>query len=114
VSEVTHHGPTFLALYDEGKITADQIDRFVAAWHESGDQETRELHEYLGMTWEEYDVLLMTERTLPLIVAARRAGKPLRDLVEPFFQEMLEKNDPNDRAARHTMSYWLYGHAPST
>jgi hypothetical protein len=114
VSEVTHQGPTFLALYDKGKVTADQIDDFVAAWHESGDEETRELHEYLGFTWEEYGVLMMTERTLPLIAEARRTGRPLRDLVEPFFQELLAKNDPNDRAARHTLSYWLYGHPPAT
>jgi hypothetical protein len=33
---------------------AQRIDDAVEAWHVSGPDETRELHEYLGWTWDEY------------------------------------------------------------
>jgi hypothetical protein len=112
VSDVTHKAPTFFALYGEGQATPEQIDDYVEAWHESGNDETRELHEYLGLTWEEYGILMMTRRALPIILAARRANRPPREFVEPFFQTLKARNDPNDKPTLHTMSYWLYGHPP--
>jgi hypothetical protein len=35
-------------------MTNDDIDDMIDAWHDSGPEEKRSLHEYLGMTWEEY------------------------------------------------------------
>jgi hypothetical protein len=113
VSDITHANLTFFALYSEGRVTADQLDDYVDAWHESGDDETRELHEYLGMTWEEYGVLMLTDRTLSAILAARRANQPLRDLVAPFFEELKAKNDPQDKPVLHAMGYWLQHHPPA-
>jgi len=109
VSDIAHKAPTFFALYSEGQVTADQIDDYVGAWHESDDGETREPHEYFGLTWEE----LMTSRALPMILAARRAKRPLREFLEPFFQTLKARNDPNDKAALHAMSYRLYRHPPA-
>lgn len=31
-----------------------RVDDAIDAWHVSGPDETRELHEYLGWTWDEY------------------------------------------------------------
>lgn len=45
---------TFADLYAVGEVTSDQFADYVKAWHESGDEETRELHEYLGLTLQEY------------------------------------------------------------
>ena len=112
MSDIAHEAPTFFSLYADGKATPDQLDDFVEAWHESGDEETRELHEFLGMTWDEYGVLLMTDDALPLILDARRANRPLREFVEPFFQALRSKNDPKDRPTIHRMSYWLYDRPP--
>lgn len=39
---------------DRGPTTAENIDDRIDAWHDSPKAETRELHEYLGWTWEEY------------------------------------------------------------
>lgn len=36
------------------KSLDDHLDDLVDAWHDSGPEEKRGLHEYLGMTWEEY------------------------------------------------------------
>lgn len=45
---------TFLDLLIEKKVRADKIDDYIDGWHKSGKSETRELHEYLGMTIDEY------------------------------------------------------------
>ena len=37
-----------------------ELEDLVAAWHKSGDEETRELHEYLGMTFDEYAEWVMS------------------------------------------------------
>ncbi|MSP01349.1 MAG: hypothetical protein EXR07_09935 [Acetobacteraceae bacterium] len=72
MSDVLQKAPTFFSLYSLGLATADQADDFVEAWHESGDEETRSLAEYLGLTGEEYGVWVITTRALPSIRAARQ------------------------------------------
>jgi hypothetical protein len=44
-------GPTFLERHRAGEEL--DVDDFVEAWHE-GAGEGLELHEFLGMTWDEY------------------------------------------------------------
>lgn len=107
VSDIAQKSPSFFTLYCQGLATADQADDFVGAWHESGDEETRSLVEYLGMTEEEYDVWLMTDRALPVILAARLAGRPLWEFVAPFHEQLLAAGDPRDKPALRTMGYWL-------
>ena len=62
-----------MTLYDQGLVTGERIDDFVEAWHESVDEETRSLVEYLGMTEAEYDVEFTTPRALPVIVNLKRS-----------------------------------------
>lgn len=48
---------TFLAEYRAGRATADDLVFYVHDWHvaEMGTFAARvELHEYLGLTWEQY------------------------------------------------------------
>jgi hypothetical protein len=112
VSDVVHEPDTFFALYDSGRATVEQIDDFVEAWHESGDDERRSLAEYLGVTDEEYGVLMITDRALPAILAARRVSHPLRDFVAPLFDRLRAANDPEDKPVLHAMGYWLQHHPP--
>jgi len=112
VSEVQNELPTFMTLYDQGAVTAEQIDDFVEAWHESGDDEQRSLVEYLGMTEAEYDVEFITPRALPAILAARRANRPLREFVLPFFEKLRAAGDPRDKPVLHTLGFWLQRHPP--
>ncbi len=46
------------------------IDEWVEAWH-NGDGSTQELHEYLGMTWEEYSKWCITHSMLAEIISSR-------------------------------------------
>jgi hypothetical protein len=113
VSEVVHQGDTFFALYDAGRVALEQIDDFVEAWHESGDNEQRPLAEFLGVTEEEYGVLLITDRALPAILAARRTNRPLREFVAPLFETLQVAGDPKDEPVLHALGYWLKHHPPA-
>ena len=112
MSDVVPKLDTFFALYDSGRVTAEQIDDFVEAWHESGDDEQRSLAEFLGVTEEEYGVLIITDRALPAILAARRASRPLREFIAPFFESLQSAENPDDKPVLHAMSYWLQHHPP--
>lgn len=43
----------FIDLYNVGILDADDIDDAIDGWHD-GPNEGRELHEYLGLTFEQY------------------------------------------------------------
>jgi hypothetical protein len=63
----------FIDLCLGGDVLVDEIDDFVEKWHESEDS-TQELHEYLGMSWEEYSVWATRPSILPFILSARKNG----------------------------------------
>jgi hypothetical protein len=107
VSDVLHATPTFLSLYGQDRVTENQLDDFITAWHESGDDEQRSLAEFLGMTNEEYSVSLMAPDSLPLIRRARREHLPLRELLVPWLNELRSAADPTDGPAIHALSHWL-------
>jgi hypothetical protein len=108
VSEVQPEARPFFSLYSDGLITGDQIDDFVEAWHNAGDDEKRSLSEYLGMTDDEYGVWVMSHGALPTILAARRDRRPLVDAVADYLQD-LQHTHPANRPAIHALSHWLQG-----
>lgn len=71
---------TFLGQCVDGKQTVDDVDDWIDRWHE-GDSKVS-LHEYLGMTWEEYSNFGLAHGALAHIVEIRR-------LVEQGRTEML-------------------------
>lgn len=76
---------TFVAQALHGEATLDDIEDFVAAWHESDD--SRELHEYLGMTWEEYALWVERPEALRYILFSRRHEVPLEDVLRQYAAE---------------------------
>lgn len=64
---------SFIDLCLSGDVLEDEIDSFVDRWHED-DETTLELHEYLGMSWEEYSVWATRPSILPFILSARNNG----------------------------------------
>jgi len=61
----------FIDLCLEGEVLEDEIDDFVEKWHESDDV-PEQLHDYLGMSWEEYSVWATKPSILPFILSARK------------------------------------------
>ena len=57
-----------------GRALPAEIDDHVERWHES--DSSLGLHEFLGMTQEEYAWWVERPETLPAILDARRAGVP--------------------------------------
>jgi hypothetical protein len=64
---------SFVNLCLNGDILEDEIDDFIDSWHED-EGTTIELHEYLGMTWDEYSVWSTKPSILPFIISARKNG----------------------------------------
>jgi hypothetical protein len=67
---------TFMSLVLDGYRLPEEIDDFVDEWHEGNGEIP--LHEFLGMTPEEYGLWIQGGQFLNLIIAARHARKPLR------------------------------------
>jgi len=63
---------TFLSEVLAGRAEPEAVDDWVEAWHE-GEGLGMELHEYLGMTWDEYGDWARFPDSLSTIISTRRA-----------------------------------------
>ncbi|MFD6095736.1 hypothetical protein ACFVWN_04525 [Nocardiopsis flavescens] len=66
---------TFIEAALSGHVGVDDIDLYIDAWHDGEDG--RDLHEYLGMTWEEYQLWVERPESLRYIISSRAHGKPI-------------------------------------
>lgn len=65
----------FIDRYALGFADADDINDFIDYWHDS--ESTENLHDFLGLTWEEYSLLASDSYALPIIVKARMEQVPI-------------------------------------
>ncbi|WP_406725491.1 hypothetical protein WJ438_13690 [Streptomyces sp. GD-15H] len=63
-----------------GRAGVADIDAYVDAWHDSDSDLS--LHEYLGLTWDEYRLWVEKPESLRYIVAAHRHGVPVSEELE--------------------------------
>jgi hypothetical protein len=106
VSDASTKPRTFFDLFMDGQATRDDVYDFIDAWHDSGDEEQRPLHELLGMTEEEYAFWMMDRRVLPELALARRpGGPPIESLMADRVRRMRAGNDPLDRTS--LFGHWL-------
>lgn len=61
-----------------GTAGVDDIDSYIDAWHDSDDN-AGELHEFLGMTWDEYRLWVEKPNTLRYILSAHRHGRTVSE-----------------------------------
>ncbi|WP_157683920.1 hypothetical protein [Brevundimonas diminuta] len=95
---------TFLKLALTGKIMFDEIDDFVDRWHEQPGGKS--LHDYLGLTRDEYAAWVQNPDIIPQIVTARKLNRPLEDLLEAAYEDRLAaRSDSGDRLA--SIERWL-------
>ncbi len=107
MSDVRPKSLSFFDLCSDGKVAAEQIDDFIDAWHESDDSEQRPLSQFLGMTEDEYSVWLASHEVLPLLVAARRDGRSVTELVRRHPTDLQRTALPTDETAMYVLSHWL-------
>lgn len=58
----------------KGSVLEEEIEQFVEDWHEGREGADMELHEYLGMSWDEYQMWVTTPSALSIVLAARKRG----------------------------------------
>ncbi len=77
----------FFELYSQGRALADEADDYIDEWHESGEEVTCELHEFLGLKWNEYQAFVSDPTVLPLILKSRNEHRPLNNVIELAMKE---------------------------
>lgn len=75
---------TFMDLCLSGAESPSNIDTYIDQWHLSP-ASTPDLHEYLGMTWEEYQLWVTTPSVIDLLLTIRFDALNARD-EEQFIQ----------------------------
>jgi hypothetical protein len=68
-----------------GRARLGDIDDYIDEWHNADDDSlaaTVELHEYLGLTWDEYRLWVERPESLRFTIAARRANQPVEKVLE--------------------------------
>ena len=101
--------PSFFDLYCHGEAAADEIEDYVSRWHRSAEPAAKDLplHDYLGLSREEYEVLLYDPDALPLILAARASQCSLVGLMAARLQELKSANRPEDGTTIFLLGNWL-------
>ncbi len=101
--------PSFFDLYSRGEVSPNDVDDFVDRWHDDQEPWARDLglHEYLGMTHEEYEVWLCDPLALPSILQARQSGRTLVDIMTERFEEMRVANRRTDATILFSLGNWL-------
>lgn len=72
---------TFIDQCLSGDVLPSEIDDFVDRWHEH-DTGVSSLHDYLGMTWEEYSYWVEKPTSLPYILFAHRKSISFQEALE--------------------------------
>jgi hypothetical protein len=73
---------TFVDRCLRGEATLEDIEDFVETWHKGDDP--RELHDYLGLTWDEYALSVERPNALRFVIFSRRHGLPLEEVLERY------------------------------
>jgi hypothetical protein len=97
---------TFVEQCLKGNATLDDIEDFVEAWHTSDDP--RELHEYLGLTWDEYALSVERPQALRYVMFSRRFDVPLQQALAeyPVALEPVAARARSEAEAREVLA-WL-------
>ncbi|SOD73556.1 hypothetical protein SAMN05892883_2850 [Jatrophihabitans sp. GAS493] len=67
-----------------GRALIPDLDDYVETWHELPNEDPSsklELHEFLGMSWDEYSSVIRFPASIRFLVAARRNGETLDQTV---------------------------------
>ena len=99
----------FFDLYSRGDASPDDIDDYVGRWHEEHKDRLDHppLHEYLGLTGDEYEVLMYDPFSLPCILQARQPGENLVDIMAERYAQLRIGNRQEDGTILFSLGNWL-------
>jgi hypothetical protein len=97
---------TFVDECLRGEATLDEIDDYIDLWNESDDP--RELHEFLGLDWDEYALWVERPSSLRYVLFSRRFGIPLEQALAeyPLDREPVAARARSEAEAREVLA-WL-------
>jgi hypothetical protein len=100
---------SFFDLCSNGTESAHAIDDWVGRWHDGIDPAAvgHELHEYLGLSLAEYQVWVLDADALPYLLDARRAARPLDEVVRERLAAMVSAGRPMDRTTILGLQAWV-------
>jgi len=95
---------TFVDLFLSGEAGPDDIEEFEEAWH-TGDS-TLSLAAFLGLSDDEYSLFVEQPTSLRYIIASKKTGRPLADVLKHACDMKLAARDGSpEEAAR--VAEWL-------
>lgn len=102
-------GATFFDLYSLGRALPDEIDDYIDQWHERADDRAKSLplHEYLGLTRDEYELWVRDPDLLPQILIARREARPLGEVMNDYLDELPMAARADSAATIKALKAWL-------
>lgn len=101
--------PSFFDLYARGEVTADSVHDHIDRWHDryKDQADYPPLHEYLGMTHDEYEVWLYDPFALPFIRQSRQPGGNLVDIMAERYEQLCAANRREDGTIIFSLGNWL-------
>ena len=99
----------FFSRYARGERAAGAIDDCIDTWHDGLDPLAKdcELHTYLGLNPDEYDLWVYDSDALPTILSARTTGRPLAELVRERLSQLQDTALPTDLTTVRGLQVWL-------
>lgn len=95
----------FIELCINGDAFDSEIDDFVDMWHEGTAGQDQELHDFLGMNWNEYSLWATKPSILPFIIKAHK-NKSTLDVGQNFEQLAMAARAKNALEAKK-IEDWL-------
>ena len=111
-AETKSKPPSFFDLFRRNEASPGDIDDFVDRWHARVDEWARSLplHDYLGLTHDEYEVWVIDDTVLPLILSARLNQEPFASAVADHLRELISRNATTSRVG--PLKNWLDKNQP--
>jgi hypothetical protein len=105
--------PSFLDLYSRKEASPDDIDDHIGRWHDTYERLSKNppLHEFLGLSREEYEVLLYDPFALPCILQARRSRSDLVAIMAVRYEALRAANREADGTILLSLGNWLKAHS---
>lgn len=94
----------YIDLVLEGRAIWTQIDDFVAQWHRHDDEQP--LHDYLGLSFDEYALWVEQPKALRAIIAAHKMGEPVYEILGRIDEEAVAARGLSAEDAR-AVRHWL-------
>ncbi len=103
---------TYMDLLLSGEVLQEDIDDFVATWHEAQENSAaarQSLEDFLGMTWDEYRLWVEHPESLRFIAAAHKAKQPVATVLSTLDRTGVAARSSEQGEARKLLR-WLIDH----